>query len=75
MRILVTNDDGIHAHGLKVLEAIAGSLTDDVLVVAPEADQSSRALISDQIFFSMASALLVPSTTMKRSGMPFARTR
>ena len=40
MRILVTNDDGIHAHGLKVLEAIARSLSDDVLVVAPEADQS-----------------------------------
>ena len=40
MRILVTNDDGIHAHGLHVLEAIARALSDDVLVVAPEADQS-----------------------------------
>jgi 5'-nucleotidase len=40
MRILVTNDDGIHAPGLKVLERIAGELSDDVWVVAPETDQS-----------------------------------
>ena len=40
MRILVTNDDGIHAHGLKILEAIAREISQDVLVVAPEADQS-----------------------------------
>ena len=40
MRILVTNDDGIHAPGLKVLEAIARQLSDDVWVVAPEMDQS-----------------------------------
>jgi 5'-nucleotidase len=40
MRILVTNDDGIHAHGIKVLEEIARSLSDDVWVVAPETDQS-----------------------------------
>lgn len=40
MRILVTNDDGIHAPGLKVLEAIARQLSDDVYVVAPETDQS-----------------------------------
>ena len=33
MRILVTNDDGIHAEGLAVLERIAASLTDDVWVV------------------------------------------
>ncbi|MFK7903286.1 MAG: 5'/3'-nucleotidase SurE, partial [Nitratireductor sp.] len=26
MRILLTNDDGIHAHGLKVLERIARQL-------------------------------------------------
>jgi 5'-nucleotidase len=42
MRILVTNDDGIHAEGLKVLEAIARELTDDVWVVAPETDQSGK---------------------------------
>jgi 5'-nucleotidase len=40
MRILITNDDGIHAHGLSVLEAIARQLSDDVWVVAPETDQS-----------------------------------
>src|SRR5919206_2007232 len=40
MRILVTNDDGIHAPGLKVLETIARQLSDDVWVVAPEMDQS-----------------------------------
>jgi 5'-nucleotidase len=40
MRILVTNDDGIHAPGLEILEAIAGELSDDVWVVAPETDQS-----------------------------------
>jgi 5'-nucleotidase len=40
MRILVTNDDGVHAPGLKVLEAIARQLSDDVWVIAPETDQS-----------------------------------
>ncbi len=46
MRILVTNDDGIHAEGLRALERIAGVLTDDVWTVAPEMEQSgaSRAL-------------------------------
>ncbi|CAN7205821.1 5'/3'-nucleotidase SurE [Bosea sp. LjRoot9] len=43
MRILVTNDDGIHAEGLAVLEAIAAQLSDDVWVVAPETDQSGVA--------------------------------
>ena len=40
MRILCTNDDGIHAPGLKVIEEIALQLSDDVWVVAPELDQS-----------------------------------
>ncbi len=43
MRILITNDDGIHAPGLAVLEKIAMKLSDDVLVVAPEYDQSGVA--------------------------------
>ncbi len=34
LRILVTNDDGINAPGLKILEKIAHSLSDDVWVVA-----------------------------------------
>ncbi|NGX96903.1 MAG: 5'/3'-nucleotidase SurE, partial [Candidatus Afipia apatlaquensis] len=40
MRILCTNDDGIHAPGLKVIEEIARQISDDVWVVAPELDQS-----------------------------------
>jgi len=40
MRILVTNDDGIHSPGLAVTERIAHSLSDDVWVVAPENEQS-----------------------------------
>ena len=40
MRILCTNDDGIHAPGLKVVEEIAKQVGDDVWVVAPELDQS-----------------------------------
>lgn len=43
MRILLTNDDGIHAHGLKLLEGIARTISDDVYVVAPEIDQSGVA--------------------------------
>src|SRR6476659_8289885 len=43
MRILCTNDDGIHAAGLDTLEAIACALSDDVWVVAPETDQSGVA--------------------------------
>ena len=40
MRILVTNDDGIHAPGLKICEEIARALSEDVWVIAPEYDQS-----------------------------------
>lgn len=40
MRILVTNDDGIHAPGLLVAEKIARALSDDIWVVAPETEQS-----------------------------------
>jgi len=40
MRILVTNDDGIHAPGLKICEEIALALSDDVWIIAPETDQS-----------------------------------
>jgi 5'-nucleotidase len=43
MRILVTNDDGIHAEGLDVCEKIARALSDDVWVIAPEYDQSGVA--------------------------------
>lgn len=40
MRILLTNDDGINAPGLKCLREIAAELSDDVWVVAPETNQS-----------------------------------
>ena len=43
MRILITNDDGIHAPGLALMERIAKSFSDDVFVVAPENDQSGVA--------------------------------
>jgi len=43
MRILITNDDGIHAEGLASLERIAATISDDVWVVAPETDQSGLA--------------------------------
>ncbi len=39
-RILVSNDDGIHAPGIKILEKIARTLSDDVWVVAPERERS-----------------------------------
>jgi 5'-nucleotidase len=40
MRILLTNDDGVNARGLKVLEEIARTLSDDIWVVAPAEEQS-----------------------------------
>ena len=40
-RILVTNDDGINAPGLKVLEKVAKSLAKEVWTVAPETEQSA----------------------------------
>ena len=39
-RILLSNDDGINAPGLKLLEKVARSLCPDVWVVAPEQEQS-----------------------------------
>jgi 5'-nucleotidase len=39
-RVLITNDDGIDAPGLKVLESIAMALGMDAWVVAPETEKS-----------------------------------
>lgn len=39
-RILITNDDGINAPGLKVIEDIARTLSDDVWVFAPDGNCS-----------------------------------
>jgi 5'-nucleotidase len=46
MRILVTNDDGIYAPGLRAAESIARQLSDDVWIVAPQDEHSgaSRSL-------------------------------
>lgn len=41
-RILVTNDDGIDADGLSLLEQIARQYSDDVWVIAPATHQSAR---------------------------------
>jgi 5'-nucleotidase len=43
MRILITNDDGIHAPGLAIAERVARCFTDDVFIVAPEYEQSGVA--------------------------------
>jgi 5'-nucleotidase len=40
MKILLTNDDGVHAPGLEVAERIARKLSSDVWVIAPEMEQS-----------------------------------
>lgn len=50
MKILLTNDDGIDAPGLPVLEAIARTLSDDIWTCAPLVEQSgmSRALTLTQ---------------------------
>jgi 5'-nucleotidase len=40
MRILLTNDDGVNATGLKVLEKIARCFSDEVWIVAPTEEQS-----------------------------------
>jgi 5'-nucleotidase len=40
MRILLTNDDGVNARGLRLLEAVARKFTDDLWIVAPTEEQS-----------------------------------
>lgn len=42
MRILLTNDDGVHARGLEVLERLARTLSDDITIVAPLEEQSGK---------------------------------
>jgi 5'-nucleotidase len=43
IRILLSNDDGIHSPGLKTLEKIAREISDEIWVVAPESEQSGAA--------------------------------
>ncbi|RYE07814.1 MAG: 5'/3'-nucleotidase SurE [Hyphomicrobiales bacterium] len=40
LRILITNDDGVDAPGIAVMEEIARTISDDVWVVAPAGNQS-----------------------------------
>ncbi|UYY58834.1 5'/3'-nucleotidase SurE [Sphingomonas sp. S2-65] len=42
MRILLTNDDGYHARGLALLEALARTISDDITVIAPADEQSGK---------------------------------
>src|SRR3954449_1523042 len=40
MRMLLTNDDGVNARGLKLLETVARKFSDDIWIVAPTEEQS-----------------------------------
>ena len=40
MRFLLTNDDGVNARGLKLLESIVRRFSDDIWIVAPAEEQS-----------------------------------
>src|SRR4051812_43168875 len=40
IRILISNDDGIGAEGIQVLERVARTISDDVWVVAPDRERS-----------------------------------
>lgn len=42
MRILITNDDGLHAAGIAVLEQAAAALGGEIWVVAPDREQSGQ---------------------------------
>jgi 5'-nucleotidase len=64
-RVLLTNDDGIDAPGLAVLEEVANTLASEVWVVAPEQDQSG---VSHSI------SLHAPLRVRKRDGRHFAVT-
>ena len=47
MRILLTNDDGINAPGLQVLEAIARNLTNEenIFIIAPSGERSELGIV------------------------------
>src|SRR5690242_12923650 len=40
VRILLTNDDGVNARGLRLLESVARKFSDDIWIVAPTEEQS-----------------------------------
>ena len=59
MKILITNDDGIDSYGLKLLERLAKTLTNNVTTVAPRDNRSgtSQAIsLQEELYFSNVSA-------------------
>lgn len=50
-RVLISNDDGINAFGIKLLEKILSNITTDIWVVAPKNEKSgaSHAITSDKL--------------------------
>ena len=42
LKILITNDDGINAPGIKLLNKVAREFSDDITIIAPEREQSGR---------------------------------
>ena len=56
MKILITNDDGIDSYGLKLLESLAKTLTNNITTVAPRDNRSgtSQAIsLQDELYFSI----------------------
>ncbi len=59
MKILITNDDGIDAYGLRLLEDLARTISNDVTTVAPMDNRSgtSQAItLNDELYFSNISS-------------------
>ena len=61
-RVLIVNDDGIEAHGIKLLEEIAREFTDDVWVVAPDEEKSG---------FSHSISMTIPDPRTEGRRAPF----
>ena len=41
-KILITNDDGYDAIGLKILQKIAENFSDNIFIIAPKHNQSAK---------------------------------
>ena len=53
-KILLTNDDGFDAIGLKVLKSIASEFTNDITIVSPRINQSAKSrsiTLKDEVYF------------------------
>ena len=57
MRILLTNDDGVNAPGLKVLETIARTISDDVWIVAPASERKQGVSAVNRIGSALSSKI------------------